>query len=199
MTAEAAFPGRRRRRSRGHVANRSVRPCYRPVLMRVWVVALAVFLASPSASARREKTPQVTPAKGRRAAPVDLSRGGERKGGIEFALGSITAVFAGVLIGRGTWELVNARRVAEQCAAGTTTDPTCGLDAKPGRGGTVAGSLSLGFSVPLGVASGFLFRHAVRIRRDHARFHREHPAVAGVAVSPWFGRGGGGLGLRLRF
>lgn len=166
--------------------------------VRAGAVALAVVLASPSAMARREKTPQVTPAKGRRAAPVDLSRGGERKGGIEFALGSITAVVAGVLVGRGVWELVNARRVADECAAGTTSDPTCSLDARPGRGGTVAGSLSLAFAVPLGVASGFLFRHAVRIRRDHARFHREREGSP-VAVSPWFGRNGGGAWLRLRF
>ncbi len=156
-----------------------------------------MFLAAPEALARRAKTPQVTPAKRAKSKPdADLSRGGERKGGLEFALGSITAALTAVLIGRGTWEIIVAKRTAERCAAGTTSDPTCTIDAKPGRGGRVAGGLSLAFAVPIGIASGFLFRYAVRIRRDHRRFERAQPDVA---MSPWFAPNTGGVGLRLRF
>lgn len=161
------------------------------------MLVLALGLVATDAHARRRKGPtQVTPSKKAKPAPADLSAGGERRGGIEFALGSLTAGLAVLLIGRGTWELVLARRTAEDCAAGTTDDPTCQLDRKPGRGGTVAGSLSIAFSLPVAVASGFLFRHAVRTRRDYDKFHR---AMQKTSFSPWLGRGGGGASLRIRF
>lgn len=174
------------------------------VAVRVWVLGLAMFLATPDAFSRawgRPKTAQVTPGKRAKAKPdADLSRGGERKGGIEFALGSITAALTATLIGRGIWELVVAERTAKQCAAGTTDDPTCSfLGTKPGRGGQVAGGLSLAFAVPVGLASGFLFRYAVRIRRDYHRYQRDHADTPAVALSPWLGRSGGGVGVRLRF
>lgn len=182
------------------MANRSVRACYRAAALRRWALGLAVLLASPEVSARRPRTAQVTPAKGAKAAaPADLSRGGERKGGIEFALGSITAALAAVLVGRGTWELVVAERTERDCRDGVSDDPTCTLDRKPGRGGRVAGGLSIAFALPVAVASGFLFRYAVRTRRDYREFWRERAAQRPVALTPWLGRGGGGASLRLRF
>jgi hypothetical protein len=165
--------------------------------LRLQILVVALGLVATDAHARRRKGPvQVTPAKKAEPAPRDLSAGGERKGGIELALGSLTAGVAALLVGRGAWELVLAKRTREDCAAGTTDDPTCMLDGKPGRGGTVAGSLSLAFAVPVAVASGFLFRHAVRTRRDYEKFHR---AMKQTAVSPWLGRHGGGASLQIRF
>lgn len=179
-------------------ANRIGAACYRRRVVRVWVLGLAVVVAAPEAHARRAKTNQVTPGKRAKYKPdADLSRGGERKGGIEIALGSITAVLAATLVGRGIWELVKADRIAKACADGTTADPTCSLDNPPGRGGKVAGGLSLAFSVPVAVASGFLFRYGLRIRRDHEKFHRENEATA--SFSPWVGRSGGGASIRVRF
>jgi hypothetical protein len=193
------------------VANRTVSPVLpctpvRPSNLAQRLVCAGVLtfaLATPDAAAKREKIRQVTPAKrSRPARPADLSRGGERRGGIEFALGSVTAALTGVLIGRGIWELVIADRAAKKCANGGT-DPSCPpdlIDPKPGRGGRISGGLSLGFALPVAIASGFLFRYAVRIRRDFKRFEREHPGAArDVALSPWLGRTGGGVALRLRF
>ncbi len=192
------------------MANRTVPPVLRCTPVRpsnlvqrlVCAGVLTLAVATPDAAAKREKIPQVTPGKrARPARPADLSRGGERRGGIEFALGSVTAALTGVLVGRGIWELVAAERAAKRCANGGT-DPSCAdlIDPKPGRGGRISGGLSLGFAVPVAVASGFLFRYAVRIRRDFKRFEREHPGAArDVALSPWLGRTGGGVALRLRF
>jgi len=164
--------------------------------VRVWVLGLAVFVAAPQVHARRGKANQVTPGKRAKYKPdADLSRGGERKGGIEIALGSITAVLSATLLGRGIWELALAKR---ECTGDTTLDPTCMIDGNEGRGGLVAGGLSLAFSVPIAVASGFLFRHGLRIRRDYQKFHREH-AKPTASISPWFGSRGGGVGLRVRF
>lgn len=166
-------------------------------IVRLGILVLALGLVANDAHARRKKGPtQVTPSKKAKAAPADLSAGGERRGGIEFALGSVTAALAALLIGRGTWELVVAKRTKEDCAAGTTDDPTCTLDRKPGRGGTVAGSLSLAFSVPVAIGSGFLFRHAVRTRRDYEKFQS---TLKQTSFSPWIGRGGGGASLQIRF
>lgn len=158
-------------------------------------IALAFALAvAPVAEAKRKKVAQVTAPKKEREREVDRSRGGTQRGGLEFALGSITAVLAGVLIGRGTWELVEADRIAKQCAAGETNDPICrNTRIPPGRTGKVAGGLSIGFAVPMAIASGFLFRRAVRIHRDWKQWH----AQAGVTA--WGDRTGGGVGLRLRF
>jgi hypothetical protein len=169
-------------------------------VLRVWVLGIAVVVAAPQVHARRGKTNQVTPGKRAKYKPdADLSRGGERKGGIELALGSITAVLSATLIGRGVWELVKANRTAERCKQDPSYDPTCDLDNPPGRGGKVAGGLSLAFAVPVAVASGFLFRYGVRIRRDHRKFHQQNATPPTAMVSPWFGARSGGVGLHVRF
>lgn len=142
----------------------------------------------------------VMPAKrtprGARKVDPDPSRGGTRTGGIEFALGSLTAALSGGLIARGIWEAVQARRTAIACQAGATTDPTCANDSVPGRAGKIAAGLSFGFAIPAAIASGFLFRYAVRIRRDYLRHQAQR---RDVAAAPWFGSTGGGVALRLRF
>lgn len=208
--APRADAPRPRHRQPPPVANRTVSPVLpctrvRPsnlVQRLACAGVLTVAIGLPDAAAKREKIPQVTPAKrSRPARPADLSRGGERRGGIEFALGSVTAALTGVLLGRGIWELVIAERAVDKCADGaaSSTCPPDPIDPKPGRGGRIAGGLSLGFAVPVAIASGFLFRYAVRIRRDYKRFERESAASRDVALSPWVGRSGGGVGLRLRF
>lgn len=181
-------------------ANRIAAACYRRGDVRVWVLGLAVFVAAPEVHARRAKPNQVTPGKRAKYKPdADPSRGGERKGGLEIALGSITAALSATLLGRGIWEIVRAERIAKACDAETTEDPTCQLDNPPGRGGKVAGGLSLAFAVPVAVASGFLFRYGLRIRRAHRRFHEKNATPPSASMSPWLGPGGGGAVLHVRF
>jgi len=175
-------------------ANRIAAACYRRLDVRVWVLGLAVLVAVPEVHARRAKSNQVTPGKRAKYKPdPDPSRGGERKGGIELALGSITAALSATLVGRGIWELVKAKRNADQCEVIGVEDPTCG------RGEEIAGGLSLAFAVPVAVASGFLFRYGLRIRRAHRRFHEQNPRPAGASLSPWLGPGSGGAVLHVRF
>jgi hypothetical protein len=168
----------------------------RPVIC---ALAVAMVLPVPAITSARERTNQVLPAKRKRGErpprPADLSLGGERRGGIELALGSITAVLAAVLIARGAWEVVNAQRAKKRCSEGVA-DPDCGIVLEPGRAAQIAAGLSFGFSVPIAIASGFLFRRGVRIRRDYLRFVANQKAIA---VSPWGNAYGGGVSLRLRF
>ncbi len=142
----------------------------------------------------------VVPAKrkagGKRLVDPDPSRGGTRKGGIEFGLGSLTAALSLGLIGRGIWEAVRAQRTAAACQAGTTNDPTCALDAQPGRAGKIAAGLSFGFAIPAAIASGFLFRYAVRTRRAYLRHQAQR---RDVALAPWVDQAGGGVSFEVRF
>ncbi|MBC8071467.1 MAG: hypothetical protein IAG13_24280, partial [Deltaproteobacteria bacterium] len=149
----------------------------------------------------RPRTAQVVPAKRERGTrpprPADLSLGGTRRGGIELALGTITAVLTGVLIGRGAWETVVATRLKRRCSGpDASLEPNCGLVLRPGRAGQIAAGLSFGFALPMAITSGFLFRRAVRIRRDHDRFVAQQRALA---FTPWGSRSGGGVSLQMRF
>ncbi len=172
--------------------------------MRTLVALLVLALAWPtSAMARDRNTNQVTPGKAgmKRQPDTDPSRGGTRRGGIELALASLTAVLTGVLIGRGTWELVRASRVRKRCAERTDVDPfavevdpDCGVR-RPGLGGRISGGLSLGFAVPIGIASGFLFAYGLKINRHYRKLAAERK----LAITPWLGRSGAGVGVRLRF
>lgn len=172
--------------------------------MRTLVALLVLVLAWPtSAAARRRHADQVTPGKAamKRQPDTDPSRGGTRRGGIELTLASLTAVLTAVLIGRGTWELVRAARLRKRCADAIHSDPflsefdpECDVQ-RPGLGGRISGGLSLGFAVPIGIASGFLFAYGLKINRHY----RKLAAERGLAVTPWLGRSGGGVGVRLRF
>jgi hypothetical protein len=178
-------------------------PCYVARVGARLAVVLAVVVGSsvPTLGWARDHTPQVVPPKYKRGKrpppPADLSLGGTRRGGIELALGSITALITGVLIGRGVWEVVTAARVKRRCAGEIAVDdPECGVLLKPGRAGQIAAGLTFGFAVPMAIASGFLFRRGIRMRRDYRRFVAQQHAVA---FSPWGDRTGGGVSLRLRF
>lgn len=165
----------------------------------ICALTVALVLPVPTITSAREHANRVVPAKRKRGQrppqPADLSLGGERRGGIELALGSITAVLAAVLIARGAWEAVNAKRAKERCSNGVS-DPDCGIVLEPGRAASIAAGLSFGFAVPIAVASGFLFRRGVRIRRDYLRFVAHQKAVS---ISPWGNAYGGGVSLRLKF
>ena len=162
------------------------------------IAIVGVLAWSPPASAKRHKVAQVVAPKRAKAKDVDLSKGGTQRGGLEFALGSITAVLTGVLIGRGTWELVKARQLERECDTGMSTNPECSplVGDNPSRMGKVAGGLSLAFAVPVAIASGFLFHRGVRVHRAWKAWHAQERAVA---VIPFASRTGGGLGLTLRF
>jgi len=165
----------------------------------VGVVAVAGLLTwSAPVSAKRSKPTQVVAPKRAKAKDADLSKGGTQRGGLELALGSVAAVLSGVLIGRGAWELVNAEKIEKECADDTSSDPNCTgvLGARPWRMARVAGGLSIGFAVPMAIASGFLFRRGVRVHRAWKAWHAQERAVA---VTPWAGRDGGGLSFGLRF
>lgn len=178
--------------------------------MRRIVLALSLLpLVVPAPAHARRRDPKVViPPKSelKHREPEDLSRGGTRKGGLELTLGSITAVVTGVLIGRGIWELIRAKRIADICRSqlsvleqdvGTDVelDARCFDERRPGLGSRISGALSLTFAVPLGVAAGYLFAHGVRVNRDYRRFVQQRSA----ALLPWAGPSGGGLGFRMRF
>lgn len=161
-------------------------------------MALALVLPSPSAEAKPDKPVRATPSKGgkhrrERRRERDDSLGGTRKGGLEFALGSVATVVFGVLIGRGAWELREGRQLSLACDEGTTTDPACNAD-DPARGNKIGAGLSFGFAVPVGVAAGLLFAYGVEVHRDYRAWQRRQ-----VSMAPFGGPRGGGLRLRVRF
>ena len=164
----------------------------------VSVAIVGVLTWSAPVAAKRSKPTQVMAPKRSKPKDVDLSKGGTQRGGLEFALGSITAVLSGVLIGRGVWEFSNAEKIEDRCRDGLMVDSSCAgvLGARPWRMARVAGGLSIGFAIPLAIASGFLFRRGVRIHRSWKAWKAQEGAVA---VSPWMDRTGGGLGFSLRF
>lgn len=132
----------------------------------------------------------------RRAKDVDRSEGGARQGVLELTLGSVVLASAGLLVARGGWEIVRARQLEDECAAGSVA-----LDcefANPGRPGRIAAGLSFGFAGVLGLASGFLLFRGARINRDYRQWKSQQ---ARLSVQPWASvrNPGGGLSLRLRF
>jgi hypothetical protein len=172
------------------------------------MLAAAVATMPLPAQAKRAKGPtQIVPTKqsGKerrrdRRADVDRSEGGTRQGVLELTLGSVVAGTSGLLVGRGIWEIVQARRTEQLCADGGGSID-CQL-ANPGRQGRIAAGLSFGFAAVLGVAAGFLLARGVRINRDHREFQRKSQSVrARVSVQPWASvqRPAGGLSLQLRF
>lgn len=156
------------------------------------------------AAAKRAKGPtQVVPKKpnGRerrqeRRADVDRSEGGTRRGVLELTLGSVVAGTSGLLVGRGIWELLDARRTEDACDMGSASID-CGYP-NPGRQGRIAAGLSFGVAAVVGVAAGFLLARGVRIHRDYRGFVASH---ARVSVRPWASvqRPAGGVSLHVRF
>lgn len=157
------------------------------------------------AEAKRAKGPvQITPDKQKgkerrraRRADVDRSEAGTRRGVLELSLGSVVAASAGLLVGRGAWEVVRARRIEDDCAMGSAAIE-CELFTRPGRQARIAAGLSFGFAGVLGLASGFLLVRGIRIHRDWREWHAQN---ARLSLQPWASlrHRGGGLSLRLRF
>jgi hypothetical protein len=156
------------------------------------------------AAAKRAKGPtQIVPTKQNgkarrqaRRADVDRSEGGTRQGVLELTLGSVVVGTAGLLVGRGVWEIFQARRIEDACNAGSGSIDCQLLD--PGRQGRIAAGLSFGFAGVLGVAAGFLLVRGARIHRDYRAGAK---ARARVSVQPWASvqQPAGGVSLRLRF
>jgi hypothetical protein len=125
----------------------------------------------------------------------DMSQGGERRGGIEIALGSMALGLSVALIARGAWEVVNAQKLARRCSD-DPDDVECITLGNPVTGAKVAAGLSFAFAVPVAIGGGFLLAHGLRIRRDWKAWHRRQREVALV---PSGGRSGAALSLRVRF
>jgi hypothetical protein len=124
-----------------------------------------------------------------------MSRGGERRGGIEIALGSLALGLSVALIARGGWEVANARRLDRHCSA-NPDDLECIALGDPVIGAKVAAGLSFGFAIPVAIGGGFLLAHGLRVRRDWKAWHqRQHE----LTVLPSAGRSGAGVSMRLRF
>ncbi|MCA9707394.1 MAG: hypothetical protein KDK70_16200 [Myxococcales bacterium] len=167
------------------------------------VVAVSLVTMPGSARAKDEGPVQITPEqpKGKerrqtRRADVDRSEAGTRRGVLELTLGSVVGATAGVLVGRGGWEIVRARRIDQECASGSDAIE-CTFE-RPGRQGRVAAGLNFAFAGVLGLASGFLIARGVRTHQDWRRWQARS---ARVSAQPWatLREPGGGLSLRLRF
>lgn len=132
----------------------------------------------------------------------DLSRGGAEKGDVELALGVVTAGVSAALIGVGSYEAWRAVQVRSYCQSPASfDDPNYGVFCTTPLGGDpfvtaiASSSLSLAFSVPVAVASGFLLRRGALIRRAWRRAQASQ-----LSVTPWSdGQRAGGLQLRARF
>ncbi len=169
----------------------------------VWLFVGLLVGASPIQALAAAKPYRVAPDKAggkqRRAdrRAKDFSEAGTKRGNLEFGLGSVAAAVTLAVIGRGIWELTQISEIRRQCADGAS-DLACG-GGDEGRGNRIAAGLSFGFAVPLGLATGWLFARALRTRRDHRRWHLEHPDAARLMLRPAASRRGAGLALRLRF
>jgi len=172
------------------------------------VLAVAVAMMPLSAAAARDRArsggpTQIVPTKQsgkerrqQRRADTDRSEGGTRRGVLELTLGSVVVGTSGLLIGRGAWEIVQARRTQKACDEGSGSID-CGFP-NPGRQGRIAGGLSFGVAGVLAVAAGFLLARGVRINRD---YREVKAAQARVSLLPWASvqQPAGGVVLRLRF
>ncbi|MCA9720516.1 MAG: hypothetical protein KC468_37990, partial [Myxococcales bacterium] len=128
------------------------------------------------------------------AATVDLSDGGTRSGALEYSLGGVTAAVSAALIAFGGVQLSRAVNLRAFCAENGQSTECDALIGNPPVNYFVSGGLSLGFSALIAVASGMLFRRAVRTQRAYRAWHSEQ-----VALRPWGGARSGGLSLTLRF
>ncbi len=131
----------------------------------------------------------------------ELSQGGERRGGLEYGLGGTTAAVSAALIVFGAVQLDRAVKLTTFCEGSPQSTECDALIGNPPVNYYVSGGLSLGFSTLIAVASGFLFRRAVRTQRAYRAWHSEQ-----VSITPWMkmSRGtqasrAGGLSLELRF
>lgn len=172
-------------------------------LARCLSLVLAVIVLLPGL-ARADEPARVVPGKSlaeRRKARrnVDLSRGGTRNGALELALGSVTAVVFGVMIGRGAWEYSEGSKLLAGCRESPGYDPLCGRRL-PALGYRVAAGIAFGLAVPVAVASAFLFVRGTRTYRQWKAFHAKDAAWRRrTMVTAAYLPGGGQVGLRIVF
>ncbi len=150
-------------------------------------------VAEAKSKNRRTKVEVVTPEQSAATQKDDdLSRGGTRRGILEYSLGGVTAAVSTTLVVFGSVQLYRGQQLQTFCQQPATfNSPECmSVLGNPVTNARISGGLSLGFAIPLAVASGFLFRRAVRIHRDYRKQ---------VALTPYFGRGFAGGSLAIRF
>lgn len=171
--------------------------------MRIAAALVAVCVAGCARAQHgaNGSPPVVVPPRGAEPAS-DLSRGGAEKGDVELALGAVTGGVAAALIGVGGYEAWRAVQVRDYCQSPASFDDanymafcTTPLGGDPFVTAIVSSSLSLAFSLPVAVASGFLLRRGVLTRRA---WHRARAAK--LSVGTWSaGQQAGGLRLRVDF
>jgi len=126
----------------------------------------------------------------------DLSRSGTRMGVLEFSLGAVTAAVATTLVIYGSVQFYRGQQLKAFCEQPASfSSPECSaLLGDPVLNARIAGGLSLGFAIPIAVASGFLFRRGVRINRDYRTFRR-----SAWRLLPYASRGQAGGFLHIQF
>lgn len=135
-------------------------------------------------------------------ADKDLSNGGTESGVIEFALAGVTASLAASLLMLGGFQVRRGQELQKHCAmAWTFTPKECQTftGGDPERAAKISAGLSFTLAVPIGVASAFLLRRGLRIRRDALAWHRQNPALSNLRLAPWTRHKGGGLALQFHF
>lgn len=178
-----------------------------PHALLAGLVGLSIGVVPRPAAAKRKGPLQIVPEKkkgkerrrGRRAKDVDRSEAGSRRGVLELALGGVVAGTAGLLVGRGAWEIVRADQIEQECAMGGQAIECTFVS--PGRQARIASVLNFGFAAVLGLTSGFLIVRGVRINRDYRKWVTNNPPEARLRVQPWatVRNPGAGLSLQLRF
>ena len=133
-----------------------------------------------------------------------LSDGGTDRGSLEIALGTVTLAAAVGLVVYGSIEIVRGVDLDRACSGQEPIlegggERDCAYSppfVESPRFHFASAGLSYGFAVPLTIAAGFLLRKGIRIRRDHAAFHRAH---AELRFTPAFVPTRAGFGVDLRF
>ena len=135
-------------------------------------------------------------------ADQDLSHGGTEHGAIEFALAGVTAGLSSTLVVLGGLQVRRSLEIRDYCAmAWTFTPEECQTltGADPERAAKISAGLSFSLAVPITIASAFLLRRGLRIRRHALAWRQANPALSSLRLAPWTQRRGGGLSLRFRF
>lgn len=173
-------------------------------------LACALACALAPACAHGPQPPVITsansPTRDEDRAERDLSRGGRERGAVEFTLAGVTAALSATLITIGAVQLHRGLEIRDYCATPVGAppelpdDPACyPLTGDPYRNAAVSSGLSFFLAVPVAVASGFLVRRGLRVKRDYQEWRAANPGLARARLSPWAGSQGGGVALQLRF
>ncbi len=168
---------------------------------------VSALLSGAGACAHRGPTPPVitsanSPTPKAALADHDLSRGGTESGTTEFALAGVTAALTGTLLVLGGLQVRRSLEIRDYCAmAWAFTPKECQtlIGGDPERAAKISAGLSFTLAVPITIASAFLLRRGLRIRRDALAWRRQNPTLSSLRLAPWTKHRGGGLALRFRF